>query len=140
MNTFNRLCFLVTVCLALTSCKQSADRQAAKKLAGTWTVSSQLTNGVWFKSTTAVAQSGIYVCRQTIAYDDGPSTNYTIEGVYRVKDGFVIDTVTKHSKSNFPVPCVFRGRILALTDKELAIQNETAGTKSEKIVMRKDGP
>jgi hypothetical protein len=140
IKALGNLGLLVTTCFALISCNQSSDTEAAKKLVGTWTMSSQLTNGVCLKSTTAVAQSGSYVSRQTIAYDNGPSTNYTIEGVYQVQDGFVIDTVKKHSNANFTVPCIFRGRILTLTGKEWAIQNETPGTKNEKVVMRKDSP
>jgi hypothetical protein len=119
---------------ALLSCKQNEDLRAQGKLAGTWLFHTNTTQGVDLTYTITVAPDGSFVCRQaqTVGQE---STNYTLEGVYRVKDGVVIETVTKHSHPGYVVPSVVRGRLIKLDAHEWVVQNET--NKEQQSVMRR---
>src|ERR1035438_10367450 len=83
-----------TTLLAWRHFKHSRDERIYKNLAGTWTMS--------FGSLT-VHPDGSYVLEFTVSPTSGVVTN---EGTFQVRNGFLIDTVTKSYRKNAQVPYI----------------------------------
>jgi hypothetical protein len=102
--------------------KHAKDARIFKNLPGTWTTS--------FGSL-SVQPGGSYVLQFTVSPDIGVVTN---EGTFQVRDGFLIDTVTRTCRTNAQVPYVNRKRIIQADDREMII--DTGGKSG--LVLRKD--
>ena len=119
---------VVLVLLAFTSLlawrhfQHLRDERIYKNLAGTWTMS--------FGSLT-VRPDGSYVLAFTVSPTSGVVTN---EGTFQVRDGFLIDTVTKSYRKNAPVPYTTPTPIIMANDHEMIIDTG-AGNK---LILRKD--
>ena len=101
--------------------KHAKDARIFKNLPGTWTMSI---------GSVTVQPGGSYV----LLYTESPTSVVTNEGNLEVRDGFLIDTVTRSSRTNTRVPYVKRARIIQADDRELIIDN---GGKSG-LVLRKE--
>jgi hypothetical protein len=102
--------------------KHLRDERIYKNLAGTWTMS--------FGSLT-VHPDGSYVLAFTVSPTSGVVTN---EGTFQVRDGILIDTVTKSYRKNAQVPYVTTTPIIMANDHEMIIDS---GAKN-KLTLRKD--
>jgi hypothetical protein len=114
------------IVVALLSCqhfKHSRDAKIFKSLAGTWIMS---------LGSLTVHPDGSYVLQSTVSPSGGVVTN---EGTFQVRDGFLIDTVTKTSQPNTEVPRVSRARIIRADDSEIVVNYE--GARGE-TVFRKE--
>jgi hypothetical protein len=115
------------VVLWVTACKRhedSADDKIRKKLPGIWVFEARFARGGDVVSTTTVAPDGSYVCTIAIpGRTNGPRT-ISMEGTFRVENGFLIDTITKNSQTNASVPSTNRGRIVRIDDRELVLDDE----------------
>jgi hypothetical protein len=120
------LLFFAVVLLA-TACRQhkdSADETMQKQLAGTWTWEAKYAGGVDSEHTITVNPNGSYALTINIpTRTNGPRT-VNIEGTFHVEDGFLVDTMTKHSETNAPVPSTNRARIVRLDGREMALDYE----------------
>lgn len=111
----------------MTACSRhedSADDKIRKKLPGTWVLEARHEGGrdVW--STVTVAPDGSYTCTLDLpGRTNGPRT-ISMEGTFRVEDGFLIDTATKDSQTNSPLPYTVRSRIVRIDDRELVLDYE----------------
>jgi hypothetical protein len=118
---------LFTVVLLITACrshKDTADDKLQKELSGTWMFEAKFARGGDTLSTLAVAPNGSYVCTIAIpGRTNGPRT-VSMEGTFRVENGFLIDTVTKNSQTNASVPYTNRSRIIRVDDRELVLDDE----------------
>ena len=126
MSTLSKLTCLCAVSLLLTCCSHKRARQPVSKLEGTWLldrVGTGVNLGVTLHTATTVDSLGRYSCATT-ATSSNRVTRFTLEGTWQVKDGYLIDTLTKHSDPTFVVPWTVRARIVRLTDQELAIHDE----------------
>jgi len=102
--------------------KHLRDERIYKNLAGTWTMS--------FGSLT-IHPDGSYVLQFTVSPDSGVVTN---EGTFQVRDGFLIDTVTKSYRKNAQVPYVTPTPIIMANDHEMILNTGS----NNKLILRKD--
>jgi hypothetical protein len=114
------LLVLVTL-LAWQHFKPSRDAKIRKNLAGTWAMD--------FGSF-IVHPDGSYIGWHTNA-TSGIVTN---EGTFQIRDGYMINTMTKTSRTNARVPYVSQMRIIRADARELVIDD---GGNVE-LVLRKD--
>jgi FtsP/CotA-like multicopper oxidase with cupredoxin domain len=96
--------------------KHPSDDQVRRMLPGTWLVSSGDSVHVSVDRTNIIGADGRYASK--IA---NPSTSSVIdlEGTFQVSDGYLIDTMTKCSRTNAHVPNVYRGRIIRADSREM---------------------
>ena len=127
MHTFVKFISpLLAVCLLLIGCGRNSGLRPAPSSQGTWQLDRAGTGmnlGVQLHTTTMVDSDGRYSC-ETVATGSNRVVRFTLEGTWQIKDGYLIDTVTRHSDTNIAVPWTNRARIVRITDQELAIHDE----------------
>ena len=104
--------------------KSSRDSKMRQNLTGTWVAS--------FGSFT-VDPNGSYVGLVTNVTTGRVTTN---EGRFEVRSGFLINTVTRSSRTNAHVPYVSHSRILRENGRELAIIDGDEGGNVEHVFRR----
>jgi hypothetical protein len=57
------------------------------------------------------------------------------EGTFEIKNGYLTDTMTKHSEPATPVPSVFRARIIRFDGRELVAHDDA---NAADVVFRKE--
>jgi hypothetical protein len=109
------------------------DAEIRQKLPGTWSVDFIRSNGNRFESTIVVSSNGNYICE--IADTRSNDVRFIdIEGTLQVKDGFLIDIITKHSMVTNGHPWTNREQIVRMNDRELVVKVE--GTSFESIYRK----
>jgi hypothetical protein len=128
----------------LAACKKHGELKSAnseaelqQQLSGTWKVERDFTNGGLFQSTVMVASNGIYVCDATNFGSKGVRPVH-IEGTWEIKDGFLIDTMTKHSHTNARLPFVSSEKIIHFSTNELVVQYEYGPSNYIEAVFKKE--
>jgi hypothetical protein len=116
------------VVLLVTACSRhedSADEKIRKNLPGTWVLEARYESGSDIRSTTTVAPDGSYACTLDLpGRTNGPRT-ISMEGTFRVENGFLIDTITRDSQTNArAVPNTNRSRVVRIDDRELVLEYE----------------
>ncbi len=106
---------------------------------GTWTLESDNANGGHFESKMVVAADGRYVCHGVTMGTNKIPRTLEIEGTLQVKGGFVVDTMTKTSQTNAPVPVTFRERIVRMDGQEMVL-NSSNSWETNLHVWRKVTP
>jgi hypothetical protein len=91
-------------------------------LAGTWLFETNYPDGRKFESTITVGANGTYFGHINSLGHSNNFREFDIEGTWQIKDGFLIDTLTKHSQTNAKVPMVTRTRIVRSSDQELDVK------------------
>jgi hypothetical protein len=113
--------------LLVTACSRhedSADDKIRKKLPGTWVLEARYEGGSDIRSKVTVAPDGSYACTLDLpGRTNGPRT-ISMEGTFRVEDGFLIDTVTKDSQTNAKWLNTTRSRIVSIDDREFVLEDE----------------
>ncbi len=107
--------------LACNRREESADNKIQKMLAGTWVFEARYANGSSNRCTFKVAQDASYVSTFDVPGRTNGARSIHQEGTLRVKDGVFIDTVTKDSQTNAPVPSTNHARIASIDDQELVL-------------------
>lgn len=131
---------LFALLLLLTACNRHSDAQLQAKLSGTWTNSiDQLKT----KSTVTVGPTGAFDC-QVIAFgrSDGITRTSTLSGTWMVRNGLLIDTTTRHSNTNAPLPMILTSSIIRLDAHELVIKYPSDDGKAmptNEFVLRREG-
>jgi hypothetical protein len=119
--------------LLLAGCGQRSDSQMQKKLVGTWVLEETYAKGGDFKSTITVTTDGVYLCDLMTHSSSNVIRNFTLEGTWKIKDGILIDTTTKHSITNVHLPLISNAKVLRLDDQELVlIDYNTSGVKDSR--------
>ena len=109
---------LIAISLLLTACsKHRSDAQVRQMLPGTWAVSfgdSSVQVGGGY--TNIIGADGRYAYQLI-----NPTTGgvVDVEGTFQVSDGYLIDTMTKCSRTNVQVPHIYRGRIVRADSREM---------------------
>jgi len=85
-----------------------SDAEIQQKMTGMWLIDTR-----YLKSMLIIASNGDYVCHLT------QGGTYQLEGKIQVRDGIMIDTLTKSSITNEPVPSTFTNQIIRVNDHEL---------------------
>ena len=106
--------------------KHSRDTKISRILTGTWHADDL--------GSFTVRSDGGYVWQIT---NLTTGRAVTIEGTFQVRDGVLINTVTKSSRTNTHVPYVSHSQIVRANDYEMVIIDGDAGGNDEHII-RKD--
>ena len=109
---------LVTAC---TRHQESADNKIQKTLPGTWVFEARYASGSSARSTVEVAQDASYVGTTFLPGRTNGPRSIRQEGTWRVKDGVLIDTITKDSQTNAPTPNTNYARIVSIDDQKLVL-------------------
>lgn len=128
-----KVAFLLLVLTAtLAGCKRQQD-SASSLSAGTWTCELDYPNGGHFQSTAILDSTGRYVCNGSVTSTNGVRT-FTIQGTMKIEDGFIVDTMTKHSNTNAPLPHPSRAKIIRRSEREIVARWE--GMEVESTMRR----
>jgi hypothetical protein len=106
---------------------------------GTWLYEVDKPNGWHFESKTSVASDGRYICHGVTMGTNQIPLAFEIEGTLEVREGFVIDTMTKSSETNAPVPVTHRQRIVRMDGREMVL-NSSHSWETNLLVFRKISP
>jgi hypothetical protein len=112
----NAFTFII-LCLLLTACGRS-DARIQKQVTGTWVVDA----GNNIRSVNLIRPDGSFATKVT-GFTNGSVV--LIEGTFRVKNGELVETVTKSSQTNEKVPFVVHGKIIRLNDHEMVAKWDT---------------
>jgi len=118
----------IILCLLLTACGRS-DARLQRQVTGTWVV--DVGNNI--RSVNLIRPDGSYAAKVT-GFTNGSVV--MIEGTFLVKNGELVETVTKSSQKDEKVPFVVRGHIISLTDHEMVARWDTKPV-SVVVVARK---
>ncbi|MEI8291027.1 MAG: hypothetical protein WCH99_16300 [Verrucomicrobiota bacterium] len=119
----------ILLSLLLLSCGRN-DAKMQRELPGTWVA--VFPNGV--QSTVVVNADGSYSCQHT-RLTNGVTLS-RIEGTIQIRDGLLIDTVTKHSSTNAKVPFMSTNIIVHMNKNEI-VEIEVGEFSSGKPVTLK---
>ena len=104
---------IVLLSLSVTGCGRS-DEKIQRGLAGTWDID----KGFGLHGAVIIDLDGN--CKsQFTGYKDGHIS--IVEGTFLVKDGVLVDTITKDNSTN-AVPRVYRGRIVRINKHEFVMR------------------
>src|SRR5580692_4815308 len=98
------LTFITLSLLLLLGCHKQSDAKVRNNLAGTWLFEKDFSNGNKYESAIIVSSNRDYVCNITMHGDSNSLWTYKLEGSWQIKNGFLIDTTTKHSDTNAKLP------------------------------------
>ena len=82
------------------------DRDFSRRLAGSW--SWEVEN---IRGTNMVASDGSFTNQLTFSHHD-PTNTYQMAGTWRIKDGRLIETITRDSKKSAQIPRTLTGQII----------------------------
>lgn len=123
INLLVRLTLTIfAVLLLVAACKrheESADNKIQKTLPGTWVFEARYASGSSNQVTIEVAQDASYVCTVFLPGRTNGPRSIRQEGTWRVKDGVLIDTTTKDSQTNAPMPRTNYARVVGIDDHKL---------------------
>jgi hypothetical protein len=121
---------LLATILAMAACKRHEDSVlsstavARKKLTGVWVSQVAIPSGGSMESTLTVASDGSYLCALSVHTLSNGVRKVELQGSFRVEEGYLIDTTTKNSQTNAPVPTTERARIIRIDDAEIILEYE----------------
>jgi hypothetical protein len=133
---------VLTLAFLLAGCSRKGDAWIRKELVGTWASAGSYANGSTFKSTMTIARGDNYVCEVVVHSESGPTRTVKIEGTLQVRDGVLIDTMTKHSNTNAVLPMSTRRRIVRIDEREMIVNwDSSLGLVSgtNELVLRRVG-
>lgn len=132
----------------LTACKKHNEIKPApsefelqQRLVGKWSCSKDYTNelstnGTTFESSVTVASNGTYV-GDLSEYNPTHLKSWHIEGTWKINNGFLIDTITKHSSTNAILPIEERAKIIRFDTNELILQWELSKSNFEESIFHR---
>jgi len=109
-------------------------------LPGTWIITN--IDGRDVSSTISVGPNGAYD-GQVVARvgQDGFAKTFFLSGIFEVLNGLLIETTTKHSDTNAPVPMISTSCIIRIDEHELVMKYPTAppgvSYPTNEIIFRK---
>ena len=122
---------LSALAVLLSSCRHPS----GAKLEGTWLLDGVSPDGVTFHSVIKVSPDGRHSC-QTSAYTNSAlAYTVTTEGTLQIEDGYLIETITKHSGHHVSVPRTDRARIITFDKRKIVARGDT---NSVEEVWRKE--
>jgi hypothetical protein len=113
--------------LLATACRrhaESADEKIRKELPGVWTFEARYASGSEALCQFTIAPDGSYSSTITLPHRTNGPQVISMEGTFRIEDGFLIDTKMRDSQTNAPVPTTNRNRILRFDGRELVLDDE----------------
>jgi hypothetical protein len=113
----------------LTSCHR------IPKFEGSWVLDRTRPDGLKIHSVTTIAPDGKYSTQTTAFTNSVLAFAVKSEGTFEIKEGYLIDTMTKHSEPTVPLPSVFRARIIRFDGRELVARDDA---NAADVVFRKE--
>lgn len=137
------LIFISAACYVIMGCSQQGHPNSSNNLAGTWIMEGTNVVGHFTRTETMVATNGSYFATVEVHYSgtDQISTS-SMSGTVQIRHGVLFDTITNHSNTNVVLPWTTSGKIIRLSDRELAVRWEktTQGEFSTNLVIfRREG-
>src|ERR1041385_8332911 len=129
-----RLIFLL---LALTVTLAGCKRQhgsASRLTAGTWKCELDYPSEGHYQSTMTLDSEGRYACNGSVTSSNWVRA-FTVQGIMKVEEGFVVDTMTNHSNTNAVLPHTTRAKIISLNEDEIVAKWE--GLEGVESTMRR---
>ncbi len=118
----------IILSLLLTACGRN-DARLERQVTGTWVV--EIGNNI--RSVSVIRPDGGYAATVT-GFTNGSVV--MVEGSFRVKNGELVETVTKSSQTNEKVPFTVHGQIIRLNNHEMIAKWDTKPV-SVVVVARK---
>lgn len=106
-----------------TSGEKDNDETLRSKLMGTWKLDRTMPNGVIAKGTTLLSTNMTFVTKGVISVPDKKPVQIEYEGTWVVKDGVLIETITKHEDST-KIGKITRDAVIRVDDKEFVYKTE----------------
>jgi hypothetical protein len=114
--------------ILLMGCGREGDAEVLQNLPGKW-----ISTGSNHEITWTVDPSGGYICSIVSHSSEAvPRTNEMV-GKFEVRDGVLIDSMTKNSSTNARLPMISPYRIIRSDRRELVIGVETDGRTNEVV-------
>ena len=120
---------ILALAAVLTGCHRSP------KFEGTWVLDRVRPDGVKIHSVSKIAPDGKYLTQTSAFTNSVLAFAVKSEGTFEINDGYLIDTMTKHSEPTVPLPSVFRARIIRFDERELVAHDDA---NSADVVFRKE--
>ena len=111
--------------------KTPSDAAIREKVVGTWIVDLQSHNGFSIKGTATIVSENKFISTVTVTTGDRRE-EMGYEGRWDVKDGFLIETITKSDSRMAPVGMVTRDKVIRVNDQELVYLTEEGKTVTRK--------
>ena len=77
---------------------------------------------------------GRYACNGSVTSSNWVRA-FTVQGIMKVEEGFVVDTMTNHSNTNAVLPHTTRAKIISLNEDEIVAKWE--GLEGVESTMRR---
>jgi hypothetical protein len=127
---------LLFLTLILTSCGRPQPKTATtRNLAGTWVGEFDGPDCPHTESKIVVGTDGHCISHATITRSNRVWT-YDVEGTLEIKDGFLIETMTKTTQAGVRVPRTSRSQIVRMNDHELVVKCQWQ--ENESILKRQN--
>jgi hypothetical protein len=131
---------VLTLVFVLAGCSRRGDARLQEDLTGTWVATGSNANGGGFKSTVDISPNGNYLCQLVGSSKSGQNQTNSLEGNFMIRDGEVIDTVTKRDSIHETVPNSTRARIIRIDGREMVLHwdvPEGVRSATNDLVFRK---
>lgn len=124
MKIFMIICFAILSMAFNLHAEPPNDTTASQLLVGTWSVPEELTTDVVLAGGYTLNADGSFISYGLILLD-GERVRIDVEGTWKVKNGILVEEITKSSNPIFPpIGTITRDTILSVTDKEFRYQTE----------------
>jgi hypothetical protein len=107
------------------------DDDIRQKIVGTWLVETHLSNGNSVIGTETILLSNSMVSKATLTIGD-TKEELEYNATWQVKDGYLIETVTKSNSERIPLGKITRDKVVTLDDKVFIFQTEGGRTVTRK--------
>lgn len=111
--------------------KPDSDLAIRQRVVGPWIVDSHSPNGASFHGTMTIVSGSNFISKATMTFGE-KKQELNFEGTWQVKNGFLIETVTKSGSKFPPVGLVTRDNIIRVDDQELVFKTEQGKTVTRK--------
>ena len=112
------IAIFIAISFAILGCSRSGSEI---KLVGKWTLDETDSRGTGFRSSTVIDDNGHYRCQYSVSTTNGVMEGF-IEGVFKQTGELLVDTMTKHSNTNAPLPHSSKVRILSYDGQTLTLR------------------
>lgn len=109
------------------------DTEIGQKIIGVWIVDIRSTNSLSIEGTVAINSDESFISKATITRA-GHSQSVRYEGTWQVKDGFLIETITKSDFKSITVGKITHDKIVGIDENEMVFQTESGKTETRKRI------
>jgi hypothetical protein len=115
MKPISRVLVLLVAAVCAFGCRSTK----TSPLHGTWLLKRHALDGLNLSSTITIQKTGSYQCETHYFTNSTPLFTTSMEGAFQIQEGYLVDTVTKHSEPTVTVPWVIKAKIVRFEGDEL---------------------